>query len=235
MNDSFKERFAFAREWRDMTLQEIGDAFGIKPQAVWAWETGGKSGKSMPLPYRWEKLAKLLRVTEDWLFKGIGSHLDYDENATDSRQEYEDSVSPFDKPSGRRVPLIELEDITVSNGSVRLSKTTYPARPIHTKYPCGEDAAAFIMRDRSMEPKIDLGDVVIIDPSIAPIPRDLVLVHIIDRNQNVFRQFSYGTNAEVLLTPINSHWETFRFTAQEWASNTVFIGTMSESTKPRRT
>ncbi len=86
-----------------------------------------------------------------------------------------------------------------------------------------------------MEPRITVGDTVVIDPDLDAVPEDLVVVEIVSQRRVVFRQLSLGDDGAVILRPFNPHWEQYTFTAAEWRSNARLLGVMSERTEPRRT
>jgi phage repressor protein C with HTH and peptisase S24 domain len=230
---AFASRLDLIMKARGISQTDLANAVGLRPQSVHQWV----KAKSQPKTGHWKAISETLRTTERWLFWGEGSM-----NETDSAPKgtlliphYENSVTPIDRHLGREVPLIELEGISVSNDSVQPVKLPTPNVNVQAKFPTGERSVAFIMRDRSMEPEIQQGDIVIIDRDLDPAPEDYVVVHIKARNQNVFRKFTYGTNGEVLLTPINASYERFRFSAEEWLDKTILVGVTSEYTRPRRT
>jgi phage repressor protein C with HTH and peptisase S24 domain len=234
MNDRFHERLAQALDALGISQTDLANVTGVSPQAVHQWI----SGESRPKTSRLQQIIRELNVSERWLLWGEG-HMEAttsrDQNATGDHPDYGNSVARIDKTSGRKVPLVDLEDILVSEDRINLGDKTYNRRKIETKFPCGENSLAFIVRDKSMEPKLHQGDIVIIDPDLQPVPEDLIVVYLIDRQRNIFRQFTFGTNGEVLLVPLNPKFEAFRFSASEWLEKVFVVGVMSEFSSPRRT
>jgi phage repressor protein C with HTH and peptisase S24 domain len=234
MDTSFHQRLAHLLKIRDISQSDLARATAVTPQSVHQWV----KGESRPKGDRLKRVVEILRTNERWLLWGDGSADDVAsraKNTTDNVISYESSVAPIDRHLGRQVPLIELEGMSVPSDGNQSVELPASSMSIQSHFPTGVRSVAFVMRDRSMEPRIEQGDIVIIDPDLVPVPEDCVVVHIIARKQNVFRKFTYGTNGEVLLTPINPSYERFRFSAEEWRTQATLLGVKSEFTSPRRT
>lgn len=91
------------------------------------------------------------------------------------------------------------------------------------------------MRDRSMEPRIGRGDIVIIDPDAEIVPGELVAVRLTSEQRNVFRIFTYGLNGRVILTPANAAYATLEFEPDAWRQNAVVLGVMTQRFERQRT
>jgi len=235
---TFAARLILAMDARKITQSkftqsDLARAVGLRPQSVHQWMIG----KSLPKTRYWKVIAEALGVSERWLFWGEGSMYEPQraQNGTPKIPDYENSVAPIDRHLGGEVPLVELEGISVTKSSVHPVKIPTSDIKVQPKFPSGDRSVAFVMRDRSMEPEIYQGDIVIIDQDLDPSPEDSVVVLIKARNKNVFRKFTYGTNGEVLLTPINPSYERFHFSAEDWAEKCVLLGVMTEFTRRRRT
>ncbi len=69
---SMSERIRRLRKLQKLTLQEVGDAFGINRASVAEWE----SGKSKPSTDKLQQLARLLDTTVEYLLSGELSAVD---------------------------------------------------------------------------------------------------------------------------------------------------------------
>jgi transcriptional regulator with XRE-family HTH domain len=232
MDDKFNERFAQAFDQSGKTLREIGDVFGISPQAVSQWV----SGASRPKHERLRILAAELGVNADWLeFGPTRFPHNGDESATPGLIDYVQTVARIDRHLGRAIPLVELEDVPMIQDALTIDRNSLPRRQIHSHFPCSDEARAFTMRNRSMEPDVRPGDIFVIDPKLDPVPGDLVLVRLTKAGSVVLRQYSRGPAGAVILLPANALWEEHSFTAEEWEADAKLLGVMSEHTSPRRT
>lgn len=218
MRHQFAERLLQAIKANGLTQRDIAKYLGVKPQSVNQWT----KGKAYPKAEYLQKLARYLNTTQDWLMDGRG----------ESSTNYESSLSPVDSDLGREVPLLALEDIPLSQqaGARKPAKRVL----VRTHFRCGPKATAFLVRDRSMEPRINPGDIVVVDPDMPLEPGDFVAVHITDQDLVVFRQFSYGPNDSRRLVPINQLHRSYEFSADEWVKRIVVLGVMTERTEPGR-
>jgi SOS-response transcriptional repressor LexA len=96
-----------------------------------------------------------------------------------------------------------------------------------TAFPAGPQAFQSIISDRSNEPVLNPGDSVVIDPETIPEPGDYCLA--IVKNSAVLR--IYRPRADhIELAPTNPDWTT----VQVPVDSDAIVGTMTESTRPRR-
>jgi SOS-response transcriptional repressor LexA len=123
----------------------------------------------------------------------------------------------------------------VSKDTLAVGVNTQGRPQIRSHFPCGPDSVAYSMRDRAMEPEVRSGDIFVIDPSLTPVPGDLVLVRLKKLGIAALRRFSRGYGGNVILLPANSLYEEFHFTAETWETDAELLGVMSEHTRPRRT
>ncbi len=214
-------------------------AVEVKPQSVHQW----LKGETQPKQGNMKLVLEKLRVTRDWLFDGLGDGpglQDADisssgENDTGGIPDTEFTLELFDNNQTAEVRLVELEDISVSKGVLQFKKTTQVRVPISPMFPTGPKSVSFIMRDRSMEPEVLKGELVVIDPEADPIPGDLIAVRLVNKSLNLFRRFTYGINGAVTLAPANFGYETLQFTAEEWKANVVVLGVKTIAMSGRRT
>jgi SOS-response transcriptional repressor LexA len=82
-----------------------------------------------------------------------------------------------------------------------------------------------------MEPRVNPGDIVVIDPDMTLEPGDLVAVSIKSTGAVVFRQFGFAPGDRRLLSPINSHHRSYSFSEEEWAREVTILGVMTERTE----
>lgn len=146
------ERLKNLRLAKGLTLQQVGDSFGISKVSVSTWE----SGKTHPDGKKLEKLAELYGTTVQFLITGI--HLD---DTTYSASE--------------KIPFIEWEKIRygIAHTSSKLWVT-----PIHSK----PNQSAFATRYSSSSelnwqfPGFPAGSILIIDPDASSQNGDFALI-----------------------------------------------------------
>jgi len=144
------ERIRGLRLARGLTLQQVGDAFGISKVSISSWE----SGRSNPDHKRLEQLATLLGTTVQYLVSG--------NQAAERRVAH---GVPF-----IRWDLVGLDAAQHSEGGF--------FSPIHSSPGSLSFATRYIgSQDIAWQPStVPSGSVIIIDPSVQPSPGDLVLV-----------------------------------------------------------
>ena len=103
------ERLKNLRLAKGLTLQQVGDVFGISAASVASWE----KGKNQPDSRKLSKLAVLLGTTVEFLLNGSG-----------------DSSVQSGETQHDEVPFIEWHEIGVANKSDVAGSTL---RPLHSK------------------------------------------------------------------------------------------------------
>jgi transcriptional regulator with XRE-family HTH domain len=150
------ERLKNLRLAKGLTLQQVGDSFGISKSSVSGWE----SGKSHPDHKKLEQLAELLNTSIEYLVSGTSGSL----NSTASK--------------------IQITFRSWSSLGIELNKSFAPSfvAPIHctpgknsfaTRYPGSADL-------HWQYGGIPAGSILIVDPDQIPGPLDTVLVQSID-------------------------------------------------------
>lgn len=148
------ERLKNLRLAKGLTLQKVGEAFGISKASVSSWE----SGKSYPDHKRLEALAELLGTTVQFLIAGNADHFSV--------------VS-----STNKVPFIEWSSLLrkIASEKANLLVTPLHSKPsikaFATRYPSAEN---FHWQQGS----IPAGSLLIVDPTITPGPHDTVIAEI---------------------------------------------------------
>jgi SOS-response transcriptional repressor LexA len=145
------------------------------------------------------------------------------------------NITDIHVSQGRCIPLVLLEEFNVNKD---LGKVT-PLRhtEVMTHYPCGEQARAFTLSDRSMEPRMNKGDIIVIDPDVEAVPGDFVVAKIVLEDSSdviIFAQYSFTQNGTVLIAPANHQFKSYEFTQNEFSKAVEIIGVMTERTEPRR-
>lgn len=229
------ERLRAALARAGLTPSQFARRVGTTPQTVNHWLIG----RNLPKRDHLKKVCAILQITEGWLIEGGSSPLptiDGVQKDTNGDISGDNSLEPFDMPLYGKVPLIELEDLSVSEKGILLPARVDPAaRTLDLPFPSGPRSKAFTMRDRSMEPRIGRGDIVIIDPDAEIVPGELVAVRLTSEQRNVFRIFTYGLNGRVILTPANAAYATLEFEPDAWRQNAVVLGVMTQRFERQRT
>jgi len=148
---------------KGLTLQQVGDAFGISKVSVSTWE----SGKTNPDQKKLEKLAELFGSSVQYLITGITD----DSTSTDS------SV---------KIPFYEWEKIKF--GVLPKSINSW-VKPLH----CKPSQASFATRYTASSslgwqpPGIPAGSILIIDPESQIGPGDFILIELISSELSLAR------------------------------------------------
>jgi len=169
------ERLKNLRLSKGLTLQQVGDVFGISKASISSWE----SGRSHPDHKKLEKLAELLGTTVQFLVAGNVDHI----NVT---------TSP------NKVPFIEWASILDKSDVL---KSTPLVTPLHSS----PSNMAFATRYASSQSfkwqfgPIPSGSILIVDPSEVAGPTDTVLVQISKKEIELARFTSTPENKSILI------------------------------------
>lgn len=146
---------------------------------------------------------------------------------------YDANVEPA--PSGARaVPIIDW----VRAGQLREMVDPYPPGVgdgvVYVDPDCGRGVVALRIKGDSMEPEFREGDVIIVDPAIAPLPGDFVVVRN-GSHEATFKKYrprGIGPDGREVfeLVPLNDDYPTMRSDMEPL----VIVGTMVEHRKRRR-
>ena len=169
------ERLKNLRLSKGLTLQQVGDVFGISKASISSWE----SGRSHPDHKKLEKLAELLGTTVQFLVAGNVDHI----NVT---------TSP------NKVPFIEWASILDKSDVLK-------SAPLITPLHSSPSNKAFATRYASSQSfkwqfgPIPSGSILIVDPSEVAGPTDTVLVQISKKEIELARFTSTPENKSILI------------------------------------
>ncbi len=201
------ERIKKARSWASLSqkdlalaISQFGDGKNLSRTAIAQWESGitKEIGAANLL-----KAAKILQVSPEWLQFGTGSKKTLSQN--------QGSVLLTDLGL-RIVPLLsyvqaanymEFDDSHVIYTGI--DETLAAATGPHT--------FALTIKGKSMVPDLNPGDIVIIDPSIKPMPGEIVLAKLEKEDTLFLRRYrpleKDGTESDAFeLIPTNEFWPT---------------------------
>lgn len=201
---SLGARIKTARTDAKLTLATLGQACGVSPQAVKAWE----DGRSEPGVASIVAISRATATPLDFLLTGnaqsrpgLSTHLIGEGRLVPRRK--------WPLP-GQTTDAVEQEQVFVTS-----------------QFPCGPRAFSVLVQDASNAPAIAQGDSLIIDPDIRPKPGDMIMT--LCGDEVVLRRYRPRSDC-IELAPINDDWPVQTIPAL----NGNLIGTMTEHTKPRR-
>ena len=216
-------RFRTARERTGLSQRALAKRLDVSPQAISQWEKGAAKPRIATV----RKLAHMAstpadKVSVEWLLSGV----DGDSGSSQSNVVYYTG-------EGRLVP--ELGDTDI--GVLPVAKRRSPTKFVQTHFACSAESFALQVKGDSMEPDFYEGDVIIIDPQLAPQPGDFVFVELASGDIKLFRKYrpqsvTRGAVAKVYdLVPSNEDWPTVRIGPENKGK---IRGVMSERITPRR-
>ena len=192
------ERLKNLRLAKGLTLQQVGDVFGISKASISSWE----SGRSHPDHKKLEKLAELLGTTVQFLVAGNVDHI----NVT---------------TSANKVPFIEWASIL---GKSDVLKSAPLVTPLHSS-PSDEAFATRYASSQSFKWQfgpIPSGSILIVDPSEVAGPTDTVIVQISKKEIELARFTSTPENKSFLIKQDSAEFQ------QIAAKNYKVIGVVLE-------
>lgn len=208
---TFGRRLEAAMSEAGINQPQLARLMGVTNQSVSKWV----NDESIPKPERLAELARHLNTSVGYLLTGVAQpHI-----------VQTGEVTAGSKSGGRFVPVFTPEqaiDVASRPDKVDRSLTTYP---------CGPDAFRIYIWDNSNASRFQVGDTVVIDPSVGVTPGDMVLVAIGNPPHPVFAK--YRTNGGgVELVPLNPDWRPHNLVNE---TDGIIIGVMTEHAQPRRT
>ena len=168
------ERLKNLRLAKGLTLQQVGDAFGISKVSVSTWE----SGKTNPDQKKLEKLAELFGSSVQYLITGITDDL----TSTNSSE---------------KIPFFEWEKIKF--GVLPQSSNSW-VTPLHCK-PSQTSFATRYTASSSLgwqPPGIPAGSILIIDPESQIGPGDFILIELISGEISLARVYITPDNKKLV-------------------------------------
>jgi len=147
------ERLKSLRLAKGLTLQQVGDFFGISKVSISSWETG----KSNPDHKKLEKLSELFGTSVQYLVTGTN-----DDNSTN--------------PKTPNIPFCDWDQIGKKSSTSLIRKIL----PLHTKPGKNSFATRYpASKDINWQASyIPAGSILIVDPDEVPGPLDTVIVKI---------------------------------------------------------
>jgi len=176
------ERLKNLRLAKGMTLQQVGDAFGISKASVSSWE----SGKSNPDHKKLEKLAELFSTRVQFLISGI---------------------SDYDNPTTNGVPFFPWNKL--SSRKVQSTEDAQRVTPLHSRPGVNSFATRYPgSSDRNWQFKVvPAGSLLIVDPDLEPGPLDTVLVQSDDGALRLAKFEQTPENKRVLVVADSSDFQ----------------------------
>jgi transcriptional regulator with XRE-family HTH domain len=173
------ERIKNLRLAKGLTLQQVGDSFGISKASVSGWE----SGKSHPDHKKLEQLAELLNTSIEYLVSGTGGTL----NSTEAK-------IPIAFRSWSS--LGDEQNVSATQSLVAPIHSTPGKNSFATRYPGSVDL-------HWQYGGIPAGSILIVDPDQTPGPLDTVLVKLPDGRVELAK-FDQTPENKKILVHVNS-------------------------------
>lgn len=175
---TLSERISWVMQHFNISQSELGRIAGIKQPSVASWLSGRtKNMKSGPAL----AICSKLPINQNWLVNGVGEPLKSDQSET--VPVVTGNVEPV-RGHMKRIPILSYVEAGNPNG----------VGQIHARQTALENGdfiwvdeelpdACFALRvvGHSMEPDFQPGDVLVIDPTINPIPGDFVVASRVSR------------------------------------------------------
>lgn len=207
---SLADRVKSRRNLLGLTQTEAADKAGIRQQS-WASIEDGKTKK----PRNIISIAKALECDAGWLMTG-------------------DNIQPISEVNTRKIPLISYVQAGNLAHSIPITDCDGSFEYILTDQDLSQDAFALRIQGDSMEPDFKSGDIVVIDPEIAPNPGEFVVASNGD-NEATFKKYRPthihidGTE-HFELVPLNDDYPIL----DSEKGSLIIIGTMIEHRIYRR-
>ncbi|MGH8520775.1 MAG: LexA family protein [Gammaproteobacteria bacterium] len=194
-------RIKEARLRKGWSQSQLARSVGVKPQSVQQWE----ADEAAPNRKRIDVVAAVLDARPEELLFG-----------TEGEQLPDTQIGTVIFPFGYKiVPVLSYSQAAEWTASQDPYRITERMENIWTNVnPLSERAFALNIQGDSMREEFLAGDIVILDPEVAPRPGDFVAVGIEHQKQVLFRKYRLrGTdsagNLVVELAPLNDDYPTF--------------------------
>jgi len=195
MKSTIGDRIRAARENKELDQVELSERVGVATRTLQRWEKGNQ----VPDGNYLISLARYTGVRPEWILTGEGEMYQF------PRQQ--GRIIPFQKESTlRKVSLVDIPLLS----SVPAGKTAAMFHPEHVERYITVDnikdqsAFALIVRGKSMSPKIEDGDIVVVSPQQEVRSGDICVVRIND--EDVLKKVKIDENY-VHLIPLNPSFE----------------------------
>ena len=213
IREQIGNRITKSRKALGITIKELSARIGsLSAARISNWEQGTRS----PGPLEAKLLANQLQVSASYLLC-----------LTDNP----DGELSLNNGGGTRfVPLVKMKEAHQDN-IVAEQRLLFNGRDkavvvdhLNTSK-ANTDLFAVIIEDTSMNPKLNIGDLVIVDRNRTPKPGDLVLAYFPLKNQTILRQYGEATDCLFQLLASNELWATVNIKNED---ETVICGVISE-------
>ncbi len=179
-------------------ISNFGDGKRLSRTAIAQWESGATKeiGAANLL-----KAAKILSVNPEWLQFGTGE--------IKPAALAQSGLFPTDLEV-RTLPILSFLE-ALNYMEFNKSNVSYTGIDQDLAAVAGPDVFALVVKDASMMPELKPGDIVVIDPAIAPQPGETVLAKLDNEDPVFLRRYRLlGKDAKGLntfeLIPINEYW-----------------------------
>lgn len=196
------KRIFEARKTKGLTLKELGErAGGLKQTRLTNWEQGIRT----PGPEEIKQLAEALEVSPAFL---MCLSDDIQVKKTKNPSHLIPLLDSYEACTAKsHLNLIREQGISANVVFISVSAALIPE--------LSDEAFALKMIDESMMPEIQVGDVLVVDPSIEPAPGNYVVVKVPNISKTIvckYKKLSY-TSPEFELLTVNDNWPNIKVTA----------------------
>lgn len=221
------------RKARGLTLQQVGDVFGIGRASVSDWE----SDKTRPDPTKLAKLATVLGTSTDVL-------LSYLADSGKKRPVFDESIGKetptlaernvTDRVAARRLPVISWVQAGDWSEIVDNFQPGDADEWVQCPFPSSDLSFVLKVVGQSMyNPGGDLsfreGDYISVDPQREPVHRSLVIAKHTGDQSATFKQLLIENDGKILLHAINPSWPNRYITVDE---HTTIVGVVTGQWRP---
>jgi len=201
------DRLRFARVSAELSLEAVGVALGITGSAVSQWETG----KTYPSRKSLVHFAELTSFAVVWLESGSVSMRTRDE----STWSHNSAMVPLITPSQAaddgdlRAFLGELYlkfSAALASGANHNKAAADRPHIVSTMFPCSMTGGfALEIFDRRNATDYEIGDIVVLDAEVEPVPGDMVFAAVDGEKRPVFAKY-LPRGQHIVLKPLNPDW-----------------------------
>lgn len=211
IKEKIGSRIAKIRKEKGLTIKELSLLTeNLKPPRISNWEHGSRS----PGPEEALKLAKALDVSPAYLLCLTDEiHLGNPKKIPEMS-----SLIPLldDEQTNNTISMIEKIKKNTNENELKIEFISFDKKYIH---PISENNFALKIKSDSMEPKIKIGDVVIVNMDKKPKPGDLVAAKLKNDSEIIIRQYkqiSYSHSFESFeLVTLNKNWANIEIKNKE--------------------
>lgn len=191
----FAERIRLARENKNLDQKTLAGRVGVVVRTLQRWEKGEQVPDSSCLL----KIAKVTGVRPEWLLTGFGKM--YPDPSTHSKVIPIDTDLLLPKVSLVKVPLLS----SVPAGkSALLFHPEYVEKYITVDNIKDNNAFALVVRGKSMAPRIEDGDIVVVSPQQEVHNGDICVIRV--NGEDVLKKVKID-NDYIHLIPLNTSFE----------------------------